>query len=143
MRPARCCPAEGQGRLTAFSSVVHRGLGRRRPLPRGVWTVPAGCLPPAKTVPTAFSSRGFVAHARRRSQVENLMRSLPLLLIGFAGIALAAPVAGQRSDDQIAPKSVELQRQAKDLTGAARSRQPKNLLERPPPSIRATGARSL
>ena len=42
------------------------------------------------------------------------MRSIPrLLFIGFAGIALAAPVAGQRSDDQILPKSVELQRQAK------------------------------
>jgi len=35
------------------------------------------------------------------------MRSLPgLLLIGFAGLALAAPVASQRTDDQILPKSV-------------------------------------
>ena len=35
MRSARSCPAKGQGRLTAFSPAIHRGLGRRRPLPRG------------------------------------------------------------------------------------------------------------
>ena len=58
------------------------------------------------------------------------MRSLPrLLLTGFAGVALAAPVAGQRSDDQIAPKSVGLQRQAKELTGAGKLEQAEDLLE--------------
>ncbi len=58
------------------------------------------------------------------------MRPFPrLLLIGFAGIALAAPVAGQRSDDQIAPKSVELQRQAKELSGAGKLEQAEDLLE--------------
>ncbi len=35
------------------------------------------------------------------------MRSLPrLLLVGLSGIALASPVLGQRSDDQIQPRSV-------------------------------------
>ena len=46
------------------------------------------------------------------------MLSLPrLLLVGFASIVLAAPVMGQRTDDQIQPKSVELQRQARALIG--------------------------
>jgi Tfp pilus assembly protein PilF len=58
------------------------------------------------------------------------MRSLPrLLLIGFAGIALAAPVAGQRTDDQILPKSVELQQQAKQLSAAGKLEQAEDLLE--------------
>ena len=58
------------------------------------------------------------------------MRSLPhLMLIGFAGLALAAPVAGQRSDDQIAPKSIELQRQAKQLLSAGKLEQAEDLLE--------------
>ena len=58
------------------------------------------------------------------------MRSLPsMLLIGFAGLALAAPVAGQRSDDQIAPKSLELQRQARELVGAGKLDQAEDLLE--------------
>ena len=58
------------------------------------------------------------------------MRSLPrLLLIGFAGIALAPPVAGQRADDQIAPKSIELQQQAKQLIAAGKFEQAEDLLE--------------
>jgi tetratricopeptide (TPR) repeat protein len=62
--------------------------------------------------------------------MENLMQSLPrLLLIGFAGLALAAPVAGQRADDQIAPKSVELQRQAKELVASGKLEQAEDLLE--------------
>ena len=49
------------------------------------------------------------------------MRSLPrLLLVGFAGVALAAPTVAQRADDQIAPKSAELQQRAKALTSAGR-----------------------
>ena len=43
MPSARFCPAKGQGRLTASSATVHRGLVRRRPLPAGVRTVRAGC----------------------------------------------------------------------------------------------------
>ena len=58
------------------------------------------------------------------------MRSLPsLLLIGFAGLAVAAPVAGQRADDQIAPKSVELQREAKALVAAGKLEQAEDMLE--------------
>jgi Flp pilus assembly protein TadD len=58
------------------------------------------------------------------------MRSLPrLLLIGFAGLAVAAPVVGQRSDDQIAPKSLELQRQAKALISAGKLEQAEDVLE--------------
>jgi Tfp pilus assembly protein PilF len=58
------------------------------------------------------------------------MRSLPrLLLIGFAGIALAAPVSGQRPDDQIFPKSVELQQQAKQLIATGKLEQAEDLLE--------------
>jgi Tfp pilus assembly protein PilF len=58
------------------------------------------------------------------------MRSVPrLLLIGFAGIALSAPVSGQRTDDQIAPKSIQLQHQAKELVGAGKLEQAEDLLE--------------
>jgi tetratricopeptide (TPR) repeat protein len=58
------------------------------------------------------------------------MRSIPrLLFVGFAGIALAAPVAGQRSDDQILPKSVELQRQARELIAAGKIEQAEDVLE--------------
>jgi tetratricopeptide (TPR) repeat protein len=51
------------------------------------------------------------------------MHSLPrALLIGIAGLALVAPVAvsGQRADDQINPKSLELQRQGKALLSAGK-----------------------
>ena len=49
------------------------------------------------------------------------MTSLPrFLTIGFAAVALAAPVAGQRTDDQIIPKSAELQRQGRELMSAGK-----------------------
>ncbi|MFL6762892.1 MAG: tetratricopeptide repeat protein [Sphingomicrobium sp.] len=57
------------------------------------------------------------------------MRSLPLLLVGFAGLVVAAPVASQRADDQILPKSVELQRQARELAGAGKFGPAEDLLE--------------
>ena len=58
------------------------------------------------------------------------MRSLPrLMLMGFAGLALAAPIAAQRADDQIAPKSVDLQRQGKALLGAGKLEQAEDVLE--------------
>ena len=58
------------------------------------------------------------------------MRSLPsVLLIGLAGLVLAAPVVGQRTDDQIAPRSLELQRQARELVGAGKLEQAEDLLE--------------
>ena len=52
-----------------------------------------------------------------------------LLLIGFAGAALAAPVSGQRSDDQINPKSVQLMHQAETLIEAGKLEQAEDLLE--------------
>lgn len=58
------------------------------------------------------------------------MRSLPgLLLITFAGLAVAAPVGAQKADDQIAPKSVQLQHQARELLGAGKLTQAEDLLE--------------
>lgn len=58
------------------------------------------------------------------------MRSLSrFLLIGLAGTGLAAPVAGQRADDQIAPKSVELQRQAKGQIALGKLETAEDLLE--------------
>jgi Tfp pilus assembly protein PilF len=63
------------------------------------------------------------------------MRSFArLLLIGFAGVALAAPVTGQRSDgqrsdDQIQPRSIELQRQGKALLSAGKVEQAEDALE--------------
>ena len=60
------------------------------------------------------------------------MRPLPrILLAGLAGLALAAPVAvfGQRADDQIQPKSVELQREARTLMTAGKLEQADDVLE--------------
>lgn len=59
------------------------------------------------------------------------MQSLArFLLITGAGFALAAPAAGQqRPDDQIAPKSVQLQRQAHELMSAGKLEQAEDALE--------------
>ncbi len=58
------------------------------------------------------------------------MRSLSrIVLIGFAGLALAAPVSAQRGDDQIAPKSIDLQRQGKALLGGGKLEQAEDALE--------------
>lgn len=58
------------------------------------------------------------------------MRSLPrLFLAGFAGVALASPVMSQRADDQIQPRSVELQREAKALVSAGKLEQAEDVLE--------------
>jgi len=62
--------------------------------------------------------------------VEKLMRSLPrLLLTGFAAAALASPVMSQRADDQIQPKSVDLQHQARTLTSAGKLEEAEDVLE--------------
>jgi len=58
------------------------------------------------------------------------MCSMPrFLLIGLSGIALAAPVAGQRADDQIQPKSVELMHQGQAAMAAGKLEEADNLLE--------------
>ena len=57
------------------------------------------------------------------------MQSFPrLLLVGFAAISLAAPVAG-RPDDQIQPKSVQLMHQGQALMAAGKLEDAENLLE--------------
>lgn len=58
------------------------------------------------------------------------MRFLPrLVLAGFAAAALAAPVVGQRSDDQIAPKSVALMHEAQAFLSAGKLDEAENALE--------------
>lgn len=52
-----------------------------------------------------------------------------LLFIGSVAITLAAPVAGQRTDDQLAPKSLELQRQAREQMAAGKLETAEDLLE--------------
>jgi tetratricopeptide (TPR) repeat protein len=51
------------------------------------------------------------------------------MLMSFAAVALAAPVSGQTADDQIAPKSVELQHQGKALMSAGKLEQAEDALE--------------
>lgn len=51
------------------------------------------------------------------------------LLMGFAATAFAVPAAGQRADDQIAPKSLELQRQARTLAATGKLDQAEDALE--------------
>ena len=58
------------------------------------------------------------------------MRSLSrLLLVGFAAVLVAAPVAGQGADDQILPKSAEFQRQGHELMAAGKLEQAEDKLE--------------
>ena len=53
----------------------------------------------------------------------------PVLAVSFAVLTMSAPVAAQRPDDQIAPKSVELQRQGQTLLGAGKLEQAEDALE--------------
>ncbi|HSR00239.1 MAG TPA: tetratricopeptide repeat protein [Sphingomicrobium sp.] len=58
------------------------------------------------------------------------MQAFPrLMLAGLAALALAAPVAGQRSDDQIQPKSVELMHQGQALLASGKLEDAENALE--------------
>ena len=52
-----------------------------------------------------------------------------VLLIGVAGLAFAAPALSQRADDQILPKSAELQKQAREAVAAGKLEQAEDLLE--------------
>src|SRR5437763_16922740 len=62
--------------------------------------------------------------------MESLMQSIArFLLIGTVGLALAAPAVSQRADDQIVPKSAELQRQAREAIAAGKFEQAEDLLE--------------
>lgn len=51
------------------------------------------------------------------------------LLVALAGVAFTGPVSGQRSDDQINPKSVQLMHQAKTLIASGKLEQAEDLLE--------------
>jgi Tfp pilus assembly protein PilF len=58
------------------------------------------------------------------------MQSFPrLVFAGIAALALAAPVAGQRPDDQIQPKSVELMHQGQTLLASGKLEDAENALE--------------
>jgi tetratricopeptide (TPR) repeat protein len=62
--------------------------------------------------------------------MESLMKSFArALLIGAAGLALAAPALSQRTDDQILPRSAELQKQARQAVAAGKLEQAEDLLE--------------
>jgi tetratricopeptide (TPR) repeat protein len=62
--------------------------------------------------------------------MESLMQFLPrFLLIGVAAFAVAAPAAVQRADDQILPKSVEMQRHSRELIAAGKLEQAEDALE--------------
>lgn len=50
-------------------------------------------------------------------------------LIGFAAFALSAPVSGQRSDDKLSPRSVQIQGQGKALLAAGKLDQAQDLFE--------------
>jgi len=52
-----------------------------------------------------------------------------VLLIGAAGLALTAPAFSQRTDDQILPKSAELQKQAREAVAAGKLETAEDLLE--------------
>jgi Tfp pilus assembly protein PilF len=73
------------------------------------------------TPPTAFSSRGWFAFVRTAGFEELRMRLLPLLLIAGASLSVAATAAvGQRPDDQLVPRSVELLRQGQTQLAAGK-----------------------
>jgi Tfp pilus assembly protein PilF len=59
-----------------------------------------------------------------------MMRLLPrIMLVGIAGAMLAAPVASQKPDDQILPRSMELLRQGETLLATGRFEQADDVLE--------------
>ena len=58
------------------------------------------------------------------------MRSLPrLLLAGLSGAALTAPAVSQRADDQIQPRSIQLQHQARAALAAGKLQEADDALE--------------
>jgi Tfp pilus assembly protein PilF len=53
----------------------------------------------------------------------------PVLMASIAALAIAAPVFGQAPDDQIAPKSVQLQKQGEGFLAAGKFDQAEDALE--------------
>jgi len=95
--------------------------------------VPTGlvaCLHRAMTARMAFSSRGSFGRVNADGLLELRMRFKPrFLLLGAMAFTLGAPVAGQKSDDQILPRSVELQKQGEAHYSAGRFDDATNSLE--------------
>jgi tetratricopeptide (TPR) repeat protein len=54
---------------------------------------------------------------------------VPVLAVSFAALAIYAPVSGQRPDDQIAPKSAELQKQGETLMASGKFEAAEDALE--------------
>jgi Tfp pilus assembly protein PilF len=52
-----------------------------------------------------------------------------VLIVGLASVAFASPVMGQKSDDQLNPKSVTLQRQGQSLLSAGKLEAADDVLE--------------
>lgn len=52
-----------------------------------------------------------------------------VLIVALASVALASPVTGQKSDDQISPRSVQLQRQGQALLAAGKLEASEDVLE--------------
>ena len=52
-----------------------------------------------------------------------------VLIVGLASVALASPVIGQKADDQINPRSVQLQRQGEALLAAGKFETAEDVLE--------------
>jgi Tfp pilus assembly protein PilF len=52
-----------------------------------------------------------------------------VLIVGLASVALASPVIGQKADDQINPRSVQLQRQGEALLSAGKFEVAEDVLE--------------
>ena len=66
----------------------------------------------------------------RRSDLERMMRLLHrIALVGIAGTMLAAPVASQKPDDQILPRSMEMLRQGETLLAAGKFETADDVLE--------------
>jgi len=65
-----------------------------------------------------------------RNELEKMMRPLHrILMVAIAGTMLAVPVAGQKSDDQISPRSMELLRQGETLLVTGRFAEADDVLE--------------
>ncbi len=61
------------------------------------------------------------------------MGVLPRVLVaGIASVALASPVIGQKADDQISPRSVQLERQGQALLAAGKFEAAEDVLETSP-----------
>ncbi|MFL6743005.1 MAG: hypothetical protein ACJ8E3_03485, partial [Sphingomicrobium sp.] len=54
---------------------------------------------------------------------------VPVIALSMSALAVSTPVSGQRADDQIAPRSVALQKQGETLMSAGKFDQAEDALE--------------